>query len=79
MFLNFVAFISVAIGITNLIPIFPLDGARVVLWGAERIRGKRLADWSVLIFQYGGVVLLLAVTVWAVYLDIFQAIPDPFK
>jgi regulator of sigma E protease len=78
-FLNFVAFISVAIGATNLVPIFPLDGARLVIWIAERLRKKRLADWAVLTYQYAGVGLLLLVTIWAVYLDIFKAIPDPFK
>jgi regulator of sigma E protease len=78
-FMNFVAFISVAIGATNLVPIFPLDGARLVIWAVERLRKKRLADWAVLGYQYAGVGLLLLVTIWAVYLDIFKAMPDPFK
>lgn len=78
-FLNFVAFISVAIGATNLIPIYPLDGARVVLWSLERVIRKQLANWAVYAYQYAGVGLLLLVTVWAVYLDIFKAMPDPFK
>lgn len=78
-FLNFVAFISVAIGATNLVPIFPLDGARLVIWIIERIKNNRLPDWVVLSYQYAGVGLLLLVTIWAVYLDIFKAIPDPFK
>jgi regulator of sigma E protease len=78
-FLNFVAFISVAIGATNLIPIYPLDGARAVIWSVEALIRRQLANWAVLTFQYAGVALLLAVSAWAVYLDIFKAIPDPFK
>ncbi len=78
-FMNFVAFISVAIGATNLIPIYPLDGARVVIWSVERLFRKQLPNWAVYGYQYAGVGLLLLVTAWAVYLDIFKAIPDPFK
>jgi regulator of sigma E protease len=78
-FMNFVAFISVAIGATNLIPIYPLDGARAVIWTVEAVIRRQLANWAVLTFQYAGVGLLLVVSAWAVYLDIFKAIPDPFK
>ena len=78
-FLNFVGFLSVAIGAMNLIPIFPLDGARAVLWTVERVKRKPLSDRAVYVFQFAGVGLLLLIMAWALYLDIFKAIPDPFK
>jgi regulator of sigma E protease len=78
-FLNFVAFISVAIGATNLIPIFPLDGARALLWSIERALRRQLSNRAVYAYQFTGVGLLLLATVWALYLDIFKAVPDPFK
>jgi regulator of sigma E protease len=77
--LNFVGFLSVAIGAMNLIPIFPLDGARVVLWTVERVKRKPLSDRAVYVFQFAGIGLLLFIMVWAVYLDVFKAIPDPFR
>lgn len=78
-FLNFVAFVSVAIGATNLIPIFPLDGARSLLWTIERVIRRQISNAAVNIYQFAGVGLLLLATIWALYLDIFKAIPDPFK
>ncbi|MFA5867670.1 MAG: M50 family metallopeptidase [Actinomycetota bacterium] len=78
-FLNFVAFINVAIGATNLIPIFPLDGARALLWTVERVIRRQLSNRAVYAYQFTGVGLLLLATIWALYLDIFKAIPDPFK
>lgn len=78
-FLNFVAFISVAIGATNLIPIFPLDGARALIWTVERAIKRQLSNGAVYAYQFIGVGLLLLATIWALYLDIFKAMPDPFK
>jgi regulator of sigma E protease len=78
-FLNFVAFISVAIGATNLIPIFPLDGARALIWTVERAIRRQLSNGAVYAYQFTGVGLLLLATMWALYLDIFKALPDPFK
>lgn len=78
-FLNFVAFISVAIGATNLIPIFPLDGARALLWTIEKTIRRQLSNSAVYAYQFTGVGLLLLATLWALYLDIFKAMPDPFK
>ena len=78
-FLNFVGFLSVAIGATNLIPIFPLDGARAVLWTVERVIRKPLSDRAVYVFQFAGIGLVFLFMAWALYLDIFQSIPDPFK
>ncbi len=78
-FLNFVAFINIAIGATNLIPIFPLDGARALLWTIERAIRRPLSDKAVYAYQFTGVGLLLAATLWALYLDIFKAMPDPFN
>jgi regulator of sigma E protease len=78
-FLNFVAFISVAIGATNLIPIFFLDGARALLWTIERALRRQLSNKAVYAYQFAGVGLLLLATLWALYLDIFKPIIDPFK
>lgn len=78
-FLDFLAFITIVLGISNFLPIFPLDGGRVLLWAIERIKGSSLKMQTVVALQVVGVGLLLVIVVSALYLDIFQPLPSPFK
>jgi regulator of sigma E protease len=60
-FFQFLAFISVSIGLVNLFPIPMLDGGHLMFYGIEALRGKPLGpkaqEWS---FRIGlGLVLML--------------------
>lgn len=78
-FLDFLAFITIVLGISNLLPIIPLDGGRVVLWAVERVKGSPVKTATVVILQVIGVGLLIVLVAMALYLDIFQPLPNPFK
>ncbi|MFZ3062369.1 MAG: site-2 protease family protein [Actinomycetota bacterium] len=78
-FLEFLAFITIVLGITNFLPIFPLDGGRVVMWTVEKIKGSPLKTQTVVIVQVIGIGLLVVLLTSAVYLDIFRPLPTPFK
>ncbi len=64
------ALITVNLGIFNLLPIPVLDGGHIVLLAIEKIRGKAPSEKFVAIFQYIGLVFLLALIVFVTYNDI---------
>lgn len=64
------ALITVNLGIFNLLPIPVLDGGHILLLGIEKIRGKAPSEKFVAIFQYVGLVFLLAMVVFVTYNDI---------
>jgi regulator of sigma E protease len=78
-FLEFLAFITIVLGITNLLPIFPLDGGRMAMWTVERIKGSPLKTQTVVIIQVIGIGLLVVLVMSALYLDIFRPLPSPFE
>lgn len=67
-----ISLFSILIGITNLLPIPPLDGGRIVLWAIESIKKKPFSDKVVLAIQAVGVALIVVIAVQAFYLDIFH-------
>ncbi|RLA09519.1 MAG: RIP metalloprotease RseP [Gammaproteobacteria bacterium] len=71
-FLKLVAFLSISIGIFNLLPIPVLDGGHLLYYFAEWVRGKPLSEslrgWG----QQGGLVILLGLTFLALYNDIHR-------
>lgn len=77
--LDFFAFLNIIIGVTNLFPIFPLDGAKVGLWSIERIKGSDLKTRTVIALQAIGIGILLVLVLSAVYMDILRPLPDPFR
>jgi len=78
-FLDFFAFLNIIIGVTNLFPIFPLDGAKIGLWTMERIKGSFFKTRTVVVLQAIGIGLLLVLVLSAVYMDILRPLPDPFR
>ncbi len=58
-FLGFVAFINVALGFTNLLPIPALDGGRILFVLIEALRGKRIEPEREAIVHIIGMALLL--------------------
>lgn len=62
--------LSVAIGVINILPLYPLDGGRIASAALQRLIGTRAAD----IFQDATVVLSLGLMVYAVASDVWWLI-----
>jgi regulator of sigma E protease len=67
---NFLALISIALCIMNLLPLPVLDGGMIVLFIIEIIKGHPLHPKAVYAFQTVGVVLIFGLMVFAVFGDI---------
>ena len=69
-FLSFIAYLSISLGVLNLLPIPVLDGGHLVYYVAEWIRGKPLSEriqgWGLQI----GLTLIVGVMLFAIYNDI---------
>jgi len=66
----FFALININLAFLNLLPIPILDGGQIVLVGIEKIRGRQLSQKAMAVAQYVGLVLILALIVFAFYADI---------
>jgi regulator of sigma E protease len=67
---NFLALISIALGIMNLLPLPVLDGGLIVLFIIEIIKRKPLHPKLISTFQTVGVVLIFGLMLFAVFGDI---------
>ncbi|MBZ5482915.1 RIP metalloprotease RseP [Bacillus sp. T_4] len=72
--LNFAAFISINLGIVNLIPIPALDGGRILLILLEAIRGKSLPQQAESIIHLTGFVILMLVMLLVTWKDIMNLV-----
>ena len=68
--LNFIAFLSINLGVINLLPLPALDGGHFVLLVLEAVRGKPLGARATNAIQMVGVAIILSITVLAVFNDI---------
>lgn len=68
--MNFVAFLSINLGVINLLPLPALDGGHFVLLVLEALRGKPLGSKAMTNIQMVGVALILALTVFSTFKDI---------
>ncbi len=69
-FLNFLALVSISLGVLNLLPVPVLDGGQIVYHGIEGIKGSPLSERAQLIGQQIGIVALLLLMTFAFYNDI---------
>jgi len=69
-YLSIMASISVSLGVTNLLPIPPLDGFKIVIYIIEAIRRKPLKEETEIKIQYWGIAILLALFIFVTYNDI---------
>ena len=69
-FLNFLAVVSLSLGILNLLPIPILDGGQVVYQLCEAIKGSPISERAQLIGQQLGIVFLMMVMSFAFYNDL---------
>ncbi|MDR0276068.1 MAG: RIP metalloprotease RseP [Burkholderiaceae bacterium] len=74
-FIGFLAFISVSLGVFNLLPVPVLDGGQLVYFLWEAVTGKPVAGAWLERLQYVGLSLLLAIMTIALYNDIASRWP----
>lgn len=74
--LNFVAIISIALGITNLLPLPALDGGRIMFVLIEIVRGRPVAPEREGLVHLIGMALLLSIFVVAFVNDILNPITN---
>ncbi len=72
--LNLIAFISMNLGVFNLLPIPPLDGSKLILFGVEAVRGKPLSIEKEGIIQMIGFGLFIVLAVVLTYKDIVRMV-----
>lgn len=69
-FLNFLALVSISLGVLNLLPVPILDGGQIVYHGIEGLKGSPLSERAQVIGQQIGIVALLLLMSFAFYNDI---------
>ncbi len=69
-FLNFLAVVSLSLGILNLLPKPVLDGGQIVYQLAEAIKGRPLSERAQLVGQQIGIVFLVLIMSLAFYNDL---------
>jgi len=67
---DFLALISIAIAVMNLLPLPVLDGGQIILYTVELIRGKPTHPRALRAFQTAGVVLIFGLMLFALFGDI---------
>ncbi|MCK5479116.1 MAG: RIP metalloprotease RseP [Methylococcales bacterium] len=69
-FLNFLAAVSIGLGILNLLPVPVLDGGHLMFFAIEAIKGSPVSEKIQFYFQQVGILMLLSLMAFAVFLDI---------
>lgn len=71
-YLNFLALISISLGVLNLLPVPVLDGGQLMYYMAEILKGSPVSERVMQIGQQVGLALLLGLTAFAFYNDIHR-------
>ena len=71
-FLEFLAFVSISLGVLNLLPIPVLDGGHVLYLAAEAVKGSPLSERVEALGQRIGLALLLMLMGFAVFNDLIR-------
>ena len=74
-YLQYLAFVSLSLGVLNLLPVPVLDGGHLLYHSAELVRGRPLSAGWFVIGQRVGVALLIGLMLLALYNDIHRFIP----
>jgi membrane-associated protease RseP (regulator of RpoE activity) len=75
LFLGFAAYVTVFIGVVNLVPLPPLDGGHLALLVWEKLTGRK-ADYRKLVPISAAVIVFLSIfAIATVFLDITQPLP----
>ena len=73
-FMNFLALVSISLGVINLFPIPVLDGGQIVYQSIEGIKGSPLSERAQMVGQQLGIVALLLLMSFAFYNDIARIV-----
>jgi len=73
-YLTFLAFISVSLGVLNLLPVPLLDGGHLMYYMLEIFKGSPLSEKTMAVGQQIGMALLLVLMVFAIYNDITRLV-----
>ena len=73
-FIGFLAFLSLNLGILNLLPIPVLDGGHLVIIHIEGIIRKSISVKVKLLIQQIGMILIFALTIFVLYQDIIRVV-----
>ncbi len=71
-FIRFLAYLSVSLGILNLLPVPVLDGGHILYYSIEGIRGKPVSDAVQAFGLRIGMALILTLMVFALYNDLMR-------
>jgi len=71
-FIRFLAYLSISLGVLNLLPVPVLDGGHIVYYTIELIRGKPLSDEAQGLGLRIGMALILTLMVFALYNDLMR-------
>lgn len=71
-FVHLLAVISISLGITNLLPIPPLDGGKVLIYIIEAIRRKPLKENTEYTIQMLGFTAMIALSIFVAYNDVIK-------
>lgn len=69
-FIYLLSVISLSLGITNLIPIPPLDGGKILIYIIEFIKRKPLKEETSLKIQMAGFMFIIGLSVFVMYNDV---------
>ncbi|MEL7310608.1 MAG: RIP metalloprotease RseP [Pseudomonadota bacterium] len=73
-YIDFLAIVSISLGVLNLLPIPMLDGGQIVYQSVEGVTGRPVSERMQILYQQVGVVLLLGVMSLAFYNDIARIV-----
>jgi len=73
-FLNFLALVSISLGVLNLLPIPILDGGQIVYQSIEGLKGSPLSEKAQIFGQKVGILALLLLMSFAFYNDIARIV-----
>ena len=74
-FLSFLAFVSVSLGVFNLLPLPMLDGGHLMYYLFEGLTGRPLSEWWQLQLQRAGALILVLMMVLALSNDVVARLP----
>ncbi len=69
-FLYFMAYLSISLGVLNLLPVPVLDGGHLLFYGAEWVRGKPLSERIQTLGMQLGMAMIAALMLFALFNDI---------
>ncbi|MCM0611480.1 RIP metalloprotease RseP [Marinobacter sediminum] len=71
-FVRFLAYLSISLGVLNLLPVPVLDGGHIVYYTIEAVRGKPVSDAAQALGLRIGMALILTLMVFALYNDLMR-------